>query len=169
MKKMLFLIAGLGLVVLIGVAACSNAKPVAGPVAGSSFDTTAVATAAVTPPAVVVPTTVPVVVAPVETMTVSQRAAVAKAESYIAYAGFSKKGLIHQLTSKAGEGFSKADAEFAVAHIEVDWNAEAAESAESYMRTMPMSKSALIHQLTSPAGEQFTQSEAEFGAKSVGL
>lgn len=172
-KKYAWMLAGLALVVILGVA-CTRSLPgdtaAAAPttvVAGSSFDTTV---APPTPtPAPPVVTAAPVVTAKVSTETVSQRAAVSKAQSYIAYTGFSKKGLIHQLTSAAGEGFSQADAEYAVAHIVVDWNAEAVEKAKSYMEFMPMSRAGLIHQLTSSAGEGFTKAEAEYAANAVGL
>ena len=43
---------------------------------------------------------------------------------------FSRKGLIHQLSSDAGSGFSKADATFAVDHIKVNWNEQAAKAAQ---------------------------------------
>jgi hypothetical protein len=37
--------------------------------------------------------------------------------------GFSKAGLIQQLSSPAGEGYSKADAKAAANHVDADWNA----------------------------------------------
>ena len=81
--------------------------------------------------------------------------------------GFSKKGLIGQLSSSAGEGFAKADATFAANHVDVDWNAEAVESAESYLDTMPFSRDGLIDQLTSSAGEGFTLAEAQYAVDQV--
>ena len=62
--------------------------------------------------------------------------------------GFSKEGIVEQLTSR-GDGFSKADAIFAANHVDVNWNAEAAESAEGYLDTTSFSKDGLIEQLTS--------------------
>jgi hypothetical protein len=51
------------------------------------------------------------------------------AENYLDISAFSRKGLIEQLSSDYGEGFSKADAIYAVNHINVDWNEQAAKSA----------------------------------------
>jgi hypothetical protein len=81
--------------------------------------------------------------------------------------GMSKAGLIRQLSSPAGEGYSKADATFAANHVEADWNAEAIESAKNYMEMMPMSRAALIQQLSSSAGEQFTKAQATQAADAV--
>jgi hypothetical protein len=83
--------------------------------------------------------------------------------------GFSRAGLIQQLSSKAGEGFKTADAIFAVNHITVDWNKEAVESAKSYLQTGGMSRAGLIQQLSSNAGEQFTPAQATYAANHVGL
>jgi hypothetical protein len=63
--------------------------------------------------------------------------------------GFSKKGLIEQLSSSAGEGFAKADAVFAANHVDVNWNDEAVESAQSYLDMTSFSKDGLIEQLSS--------------------
>ena len=100
-------------------------------------------------------------------MTVSQENAVKKAESYISLAGFSKEGLIEQLEF---EGFSTADAKFAVNYLEdtgaVDWKEEAVEKAESYMEISSFSRSSLIEQLEF---EGFTSAQAEYAADQVGL
>lgn len=50
-------------------------------------------------------------------------------------------------------------------HIDVDWNAEAAESAESYLEMTSFSRSGLIEQLEF---EGFTTAQAEKGVKAVG-
>jgi hypothetical protein len=65
-------------------------------------------------------------------MTSGQRNALQSAHGYIDMAGFSKAGLIQQLSSSAGEGYSKADATYAANHVGADWNQEAVESAQSY-------------------------------------
>lgn len=100
-------------------------------------------------------------------MTVSQENAVEKAESYIDMTGFSKEGLIDQLKF---EGFSTADAEFAVNYLEdtgaVDWNEEAVQKAESYLEFSSFSRSGLIEQLEY---EGFTSAQAEYAADEVGL
>lgn len=99
----------------------------------------------------------------------SQEQAIKAAENYLDFASFSKKGLIRQLSSDAGEGFPEADARFAVNHIKVDWNAEAVEAAENYLDFSSFSRDGLIQQLTSPAGEQFTLEQATYAADKVGL
>ena len=100
-------------------------------------------------------------------MTASQENAVESAEGYLEYSGFSRKGLIQQLSSSAGEGFSRADARFAVNHVDVDWNAEAVESAKNYLEYSSFSRSGLIQQLTSDAGEGFTQAQAQYAVNKV--
>ena len=78
---------------------------------------------------------------------------------------FSHHGLVQQLTM--GEGFKKADAEFAVNHIEVDYNAEAAESAQMYLDSGSFSRDGLLRQLESKAGEGFTHAQAVYGMDQV--
>ncbi len=94
-------------------------------------------------------------------MTVSQQQAVRSAESYLRYSAFSKEGLIDQLEY---EGFSTADAKFAVEHVTVDWKEQAQSSAESYLQYSAFSKKGLIDQLLY---EGFTQKQAEYGVKNV--
>jgi len=101
--------------------------------------------------------------------TVAQQNAIESAHSYLDLSGFSRTGLIQQLSSKAGEGFKVADAVFAVNHIKVDWNKEAVESAKSYLQMGGFSRASLIQQLSSKAGEQFTLAQATYAANHVGL
>jgi hypothetical protein len=89
------------------------------------------------------------------------------AESYLAMTGMSKKGLYEQLSSSAGEGFTPAQAQYAVDHVHANWNQEAVQSARSYLDMEPMSKSALIEQLSSDAGEGFTYEQAVYAANKV--
>lgn len=100
-------------------------------------------------------------------MTTSQKNAVESAKNYLQVQAFSKKGLIQQLSSAAGEGFPKADARYAVNHIDVDWNAQAVKSARQYMDTQSFSRNALIEQLSSSAGEGFTLAQAQHAASKV--
>jgi hypothetical protein len=79
--------------------------------------------------------------------------ALASAESYLEFSGFSKQGLYEQLSSDYGEGFTEAEAQYAVDHVDVDWNKEAVESARSYLESSPMSRDGLIEQLSSSYGE----------------
>jgi hypothetical protein len=83
--------------------------------------------------------------------------------------GFSRAGLIGQLSSTSGEGFNVADAVFAVNHIKVDWNKEAVESAKSYLEMGGFSRAGLIQQLSSKAGDQFTLAQATYAATQAGL
>lgn len=101
--------------------------------------------------------------------TVAQEQAVEAAQSYVDMTGFSRAGLLRQLTSEAGSGFTKTDALYAVKHINVDWNAEAVESATSYLELTSFSRSGLLQQLTSSAGSGFTQKQATYAVDKVGL
>lgn len=96
--------------------------------------------------------------------TKGQQEAIDSAEQYLATAPFSKAGLIRQLSSKAGDGFPKKDATFAVNHIKVDWNHEAYLAAKQYLDLSSFSLSGLTKQLESSAGDQYTHQQAVFGA-----
>jgi hypothetical protein len=101
--------------------------------------------------------------------TMSQQQAIGSAKDYLSTQAFSRKGLIKQLSSKYGEGFSRADARFAVSHIQVDWNKEAVQSAKDYLSTQHFSRAGLIGQLSSSFGEGFTQAQAIYAVNHVGL
>ena len=101
--------------------------------------------------------------------TVAQENAIGSAESYLESQAFSKAGLIDQLSSEYGEGFNRADAEFAVNHIKVDWNSEAVAAAKEYLQSQHFSRSGLIEQLTSEYGSQFTLAQATYAVDQVGL
>lgn len=102
-------------------------------------------------------------------LTAEQRNAIESAKSYLKSSAFSRKGLIEQLSSDAGEGYAKKDATFAVDSLDVDYNAEAAEAAKSYLESSAFSRKGLIEQLSSDAGEGFTRKQAEYGVKQAGL
>ncbi len=91
------------------------------------------------------------------------------AESYLNFKGFSRAGLIRQLSSEYGEGFSVEDATFAVDYLNVDWNEQAAKAAQSYLDFKGFSRSGLIQQLESEYGDQFTHEQAVYGVNAVGL
>ena len=97
----------------------------------------------------------------------ANRRALQSAESYLAMSGFSKQGLYEQLSSSAGEGFTQAEAQYAVDHVDADWNKEAVESARSYLQMSPMSRADLIEQLSSSAGEGFTYDQALYAVNKV--
>lgn len=113
------------------------------------------------------PTKKPTRTTPARTM--AQEQAIGAAESYLNVSAFSRKGLINQLSSAYGEGFSVADATYAVDHITVDWNEQAAKSAKSYLQVTNFSRKGLIEQLESSSGEGFTHAQAVYGAKAAGL
>ena len=134
----------------------------------SATSTTPVAKASSTPKAAA-PTPTKAAEPAKPEMTKTQSNAVRSAENYISLLGMSKKGLIRQLSSKAGDGYSVADATFAANNVKADWNKEAIEAAENYQSIMPMSRSGLIRQLSSSAGDGFTAAEAGQAADAVGL
>lgn len=100
---------------------------------------------------------------PAPSLTRSQENAIGSAEDYLNVLAFSRKGLIEQLEY---EGFSAADATFAVDHLRTNWNEQAARSAEDYLDVMSFSCQGLIEQLEF---EGFTRSEAAYGADKTGL
>jgi Host cell surface-exposed lipoprotein len=91
------------------------------------------------------------------------------AENYLDFSAFSRKGLIEQLSSEYGEGFSKADAIYAVNHLDVDWNEQAAKSAKNYLDQSAFSRQGLIEQLSSEYGEGFSRAQAVYGVNQTGL
>lgn len=100
-------------------------------------------------------------------MTSGQENALESARSYVDMSGFSKQGLIQQLSSSSGEGFAKADAVFAANHVDVNWNDEAVESAQGYLDMTAFSRQGLIEQLSSSAGEKFTVAQAQYAVDKV--
>lgn len=98
--------------------------------------------------------------APRDNLTSGQKNAVRMAEQYLETMPFSHDGLIEQLVT--GSGYTKADATFAVNHVNPDWDAQAVKSAKNYLDTMPFSKKGLIQQLE--VGSKFTHAQAVHGA-----
>ncbi|WP_439526070.1 Ltp family lipoprotein [Roseovarius mucosus] len=103
-----------------------------------------------------------------QNLTSPQKNAVRSAESYLSLQGFSRDGLISQLSSPYGDGYSIADATAAVNSLSVDWNAQAIRSAKQYLEMMGFSCAGLINQLSSDAGDKYTKSQATFGAQGAG-
>ena len=95
--------------------------------------------------------------------TIDQQQALQAAKSYLRMGGFSRAHLIQQLTSSYGEGFSRADAVWAVNHARANWNAEAVQAAKSYLSMGGFSRARLLQQLESPYGEAFTHAQAVYG------
>lgn len=103
-----------------------------------------------------------------QNLTGPQKNAVRSAKSYLSFSGFSRRGLIGQLSSAYGDGYSVADATIAVDSLSVDWNAQAVRSAENYLKMMGFSCNGLIEQLSSDAGDKYTRSQAAYGAQQAG-
>lgn len=101
-------------------------------------------------------------------LTGPQKNAVRSAKQYLSMTGFSRDGLIAQLSSDFGDGYEVADATAAVDSLDVDWNENAARSAKQYLSMTGFSCSGLVEQLSSSAGDQYTLSQARFGAQAAG-
>lgn len=95
--------------------------------------------------------------------TVGEENAKRSAESYLRFSAFSRAGLIDQLEF---EGFSQAEAEYAVDAVNADWFEQAVLKAESYLEFSSFSRQGLIDQLLF---EGFSEDEATFGVEQVGL
>ncbi len=95
--------------------------------------------------------------------TVSQRNAVRTAKDYLDLSAFSRDGLIKQLEF---DDFSTADATFAVDHIAVDWNVQAAKAAKDYLDLSGFSRGGLINQLEF---DGYTAAQAVYGVTAAGL
>ena len=94
--------------------------------------------------------------------------AIRSAKQYLSISGFSRDGLIQQLSSDAGDGYEIGDATFAVDSLNVDWNSQAVRSAKQYLSISGFSCDGLIEQLSSEAGDKYTLSQASFGAQQAG-
>ncbi len=95
--------------------------------------------------------------------TAGQENARRSAVSYLEFGAFSRKGLIRQLKY---EGYSTADATYAVDAVGPDWNAQAVKAAESYLENSAFSRSGLVQQLKY---EGYTDQQAEYGVGETGL
>ena len=106
-----------------------------------------------------------------DNFTPAQKNAIQAAENYLDTGmGFSRDGLIKQLTSKMGSGFKRPDAVFAVKQIKPNWNKQAVLAAKNYQETgMGFSRDGMLRQLTAKVGSGFTQAQAEFAVNKLGL
>lgn len=98
----------------------------------------------------------------IQNASLAEKNALSTAQDYLSVMGFSRQGLKEQLLY---EGYSDAEAEFALNHIVVDWNEQAAKVAKSYLDTMSFSRQGLLDQLLY---EGFSQEQAEYGLSMVG-
>lgn len=102
-------------------------------------------------------------------LTAAQRNAVRSATSYLKMSGFSRQGLIDQLSSEYGDRFSVSDATVAVDSLNTDWRLQAARSAASYLKMSGFSCQGLIDQLSSQHGDKYTVEQATYGARQAGI
>ncbi len=103
-----------------------------------------------------------------QNLTGPQNNAVRSAKQYLSISGFSRNGLIRQLSSEAGEGYKVSDATVAVDSLNIDWNQQAVRSAKQYLSISGFSCKGLITQLSSTAGDGYTTSQATYGAQQAG-
>lgn len=94
--------------------------------------------------------------------------AVRSAKQYLSMQGFSRNGLIQQLSSDYGDSYSVADATAAVDSLNINWNNQAVRSAKQYLSMQGFSCKGLIEQLSSSTGDQYTVSQATYGARQAG-
>ena len=85
------------------------------------------------------------------------------ARSYLSFTAFSRSSLIDQLKF---EGFSTADATYAIKAVHPNWYVQAVKSAKSYLKFTSFSRSSLIEQLEF---EGFTPAQARYGVSRTGL
>ncbi len=101
-----------------------------------------------------------------------EKNAIKDAKKYIEFMPHSRKGLIDQLSSEYGSGYTLEAATKAVEYLEennlVDWKEQAVRSAKLYLEYSSYSKQGLIDMLSSEYGAQYTKEEAEYAAKEVG-
>lgn len=95
--------------------------------------------------------------------TQAQKNALRAARNYLDFLPFSKSGLIKQLRF---DGFSAANAKWAVDRVGANWNEEAAAAADIYLDLIPFSRAGLIKQLEF---DGFTAAQARYGANAMGL
>jgi Host cell surface-exposed lipoprotein len=159
------------LVSVSGVSALLLAAGIASASSGSASHPVAQPKPSASAPAYHDPAAVPTTTAPLTpTGTTSQQQALAAAESYLTLnTGFSRQGLIDQLTSPSGDHFSVADATWAVDQTGANWNAQALMSANGYLGlNTGFSYNGLIQQLTAPLAGEFTYSQAKYAADHCG-
>lgn len=106
--------------------------------------------------------------APKPVYTLEQENALGAARQYLEFSAFSRQGLIDQLSSQYGSGFSVETATWAADTVGADWNTEAIEAAKQYLDFSSFSRQGLFDQLTSQYGGQFTPDEANQALTAVG-
>jgi hypothetical protein len=168
-----------GLVAGCGAATVNiPAAATAAPTAATTAVPTAAATAASTIPTAVptpvpptpVPTAVPPTPKPTPVVTTGDANAAGAAANYLSEgSGWSKVGLIAQLDSSFGDGYTVAQATYGVDSQGANWDAQAVLCAKGYLSTGSFSRAGLIAQLDSSYGNQFTYAQAVYGVTGAGL
>lgn len=90
------------------------------------------------------------------------KSALIQATEYANTMHMSKQGVYDQLVSQYGGKFTAAAAQYAIANVKADWNANALAKAKEYQDSEHLSPAAIHDQLTSQYGEKFTQAEADY-------
>lgn len=101
-------------------------------------------------------------------LTKPQQNAVRSAKQYLSLQGFSRDGLIQQLSSEYGDDYRIADATVAVDSLGTNWNQQAVRSAKQYLALQGFSCRGLIQQLSSSAGDKYSVKQATHGANQAG-
>lgn len=91
--------------------------------------------------------------------TFGERMALSSAKNYLRVSAFSKKGLLEQLEF---EGYSTAEATYAVNKCGANWKEQAVKCAKNYLNIMSFSRQGLLEQLEF---EGFTSEEAAYGVE----
>jgi len=162
-STLLFLV---GIGIGAGSAGSTKTQTIAGPTVIKKVPTTSVQTRTVTRTitraAKAATPAAPATPAP-SNGTAAQENARRSAEDYLATQSFSRSGLIGQLKY---EGYSVADATYAVDAMNVNWSQQAVKSAKDYLGSQGFSRSGLIAQLEY---EGFTPGQATYGVNAAGL
>lgn len=93
--------------------------------------------------------------------TIGEENALAAAENYLDYSGFSKKGLKSQLKY---EGYKKGEIKYAIKNCSANWKEECVECAENYLDYSSFSRDGLYDQLEY---EGFTDSQIKYALDKV--
>ncbi len=107
-------------------------------------------------------------IAAVDQQKAAEKAAAEEAKAYSGSLYMSYQGIYDQLTSEYGEKFSAEAAQWAMDHLDADYNANALKKAQQYQKTLSMSSSAIYDQLISDYGEKFTADEAQYAIDNLG-
>jgi hypothetical protein len=82
--------------------------------------------------------------------------------------GWSQAGLIAQLDSSYGNGYTLAQATYGVDSQNANWDAQAVLCAKAYLASGSFSRAGLIAQLDSSYGNKFTYAQAVYGVTAAG-